>query len=128
MSESDREAIRSVLSMVMQAWQLGAALVVLTLAWAAMASDIRQTQAEHRAATAALTAQIEAAVTLGTTRRQDVERRMDERDGRHEARLTVVEGRATAAEISLARIGADVQAVKAGVDELLREMRTQRQR
>jgi hypothetical protein len=53
---------------------------------------------------------------------------MDERDGRHEARLTIVEGRATAAEVSLARIGADVQAVKAGVDELLREARSQRQR
>jgi hypothetical protein len=117
MSDEQRDAIKSALAWASQAWQFGAALVALTLAWAAMSADIR-----------AVDVKIDANVALGQQRRMDLERRVDERDARHEARIGVVESRATSAEIALAGIRADLTTVKTGIEELLRDARANRAR
>jgi hypothetical protein len=110
-----REQQSAVLAWLSQHWQVGACLIALAVGWSDLRSDIRSVQ-ERQAALA----------ELGSTRRMDVERRMIEADQRHEARISAVETRATAAEVTLAGISADLRTVRAGVDELLRAARGQR--
>ena len=112
MSEEQKSAVLDWLS---QHWQVGACLIALAVGWSDLRSDIRSTQER-----------VSAMAELGGARRADVERRMVEADNRHDARITSVESRATAAEVTLAGISADLRTVRAGVDELLRAARATR--
>ena len=110
MSDEQKSAIMDWLG---QHWQLGVALISLAVAWTDMRADVR-----------AVDQRVTANVELGATRRAEVERRMVEADNRHDGRLAAVETRATAAEVTLAGISADLRTVRSGVDELLRDARS----
>ncbi|MBX9697882.1 MAG: hypothetical protein K2X74_00540 [Acetobacteraceae bacterium] len=117
MSDAGKLRIEEMLQSLAKVWQAAVALVGLGMIYAQMQAADRQ-----------LASDIRQSVTLGDERRVALERRVEERDQRHEAALVALTARATASEIAMARFAADLASVKTGVDELVRDNRAQRGR
>lgn len=104
-------------------WQFGVLLFGLGLGWATMEGQQAQLASDVRYAKREIEARLEAVAQAGTDRRVEMDRRLTDADARHDTRLTAVETRAQASELALATIRAELQAVRSGVDELVRAQR-----